>query len=293
MAFIKGDPNKNLIPVFDPGNEQKDVILIQGPGIVIENLSDVDTYRFRFSTTDITDLSVTLIAVAKQGGVTKSTNGSPLILIGTVIDEVELSWIYNTAAVEQELTNTGGLDEPVLSAGTLLYEYTAQTIDYPITYPYTNLSFTITGNDGLSQPGSIASDTKSLTFGNNLYVGTVSISLSGDAYATLQGLLDAMTKVVKNSRGYTFYPTANETQRQIIAYPKSWGLGQFRKNVGVGGYDRVVLVGLNLKLETEMSELDVESDIMVTNSQGATEAYYVYQSHNLFVADSVTPTILS
>lgn len=267
----------NMIPVTGGYTTQKEVILVEGPGIAIQDQSDATKYKFRISTTVIETLSVTLTLVAKAASVTKTNP----ILQGTVIDELNLSWVYNNPIVSQTLTSP--LADPILTEVEVDYDYTGQNIT-------TGISLTIQGNDGLAQPGSIASDTKSITFGNYMYIG-VGASQILEAYSGLEAFIEAMTPEIKTTRNKTFYPTADQYEYQFVAYPKAWGLGTFQKNVGPGGFLRLKKVGPILKAELGIG--DVETDIMITNSAGHTEAYYVYQSEQDWISDNVTPTTLS
>jgi hypothetical protein len=269
----------NMIPVTGGVTEQKDVVLVQGPGILIQDQSDANTYKFRFSTVEITPLSVDLTLVAKAVGVTKT---SP-ILKGTVIDELNLSWVYNTSVVSQTLTNTGGLTPPVLGDTDVDYDYTGQTIDE-------DMSVTIEGNDGLAQPGSIASDTASISFGNYMWLGA-GASKAGQATSGLEAFLESLSSVVKTSRVHTYYATGGVNEKHFVAYPKAYGLGTFTKGIFTGGYWRLKNVAGTLKVTLGMG--DVETDIIITNSEGHAEAYYVYETEYDNQADAVTSFTIS
>jgi hypothetical protein len=268
-----------MIPVTGGPSGQKDVVLVQGPGILIEDLSDANKYKFKFSTKEVVALTVALTLIAKAAGVTKS---SP-ILKGTVIDELNLTWVYNASIVSQTLSNTGGLAAPSLGNNDFSYNYTGQNIT-------SGLSLTIQGNDGLSQPGSIASDTESISFGNYMLLGAGTSKIN-QATSGLEAFLEAMTPVIKTSRTHTYFATGGVNQKHFVAYPKAFGLGTFTKGIFTGGYIRLKNVAGTLKAELGIG--DVESDIIITNSAGYAEAYYVYESEYDNQNDPVTSFTIS
>jgi hypothetical protein len=272
-------PNKNIIPVYEPpgggtGDGGKKVELIPSDNIGINDLSDADTYRFQPYYVAGTPLTVELTLVAKAGGVVKT---SP-ILKGTTIDTLELDWVYNKTISSQSLSNTGGLVPPTLAASVRSYDYTGQTIT-------ANMSVTIQGNDG-SGP---KSDSKSIAFGNYIYTGH-GLSKLGSAASTLQAFITAMTATVKTSRAHTYFATGGENEKHFVAIPKVFGLATFTKAPFVGGYVRLKNVGGTLLADAGE---DPETDILLTNSLGFEEAYYVYESLIDNQADAVTPFVIS
>lgn len=274
-----GTPNAFPI-VDDPGSgSQKSTIIIAGPSIAVEDLSDADAYRFRVSYEPYTALSVTLTLVAKEVGVIKTNP----VLKGTVIDAVELDWSYNKAVISQELSNTGGLIEPTLGINDVSHDYTSQTIT-------TNTTFTISGNDGNGQPGSLGSDAKSITFGNNMILGNTTnfnLLLLADFLTAISGF----SKIIKTARAHSYFATGGANQHHYVIYPKIWGLGIFTKGIFTGGYVRLKNVAGTLK--QELSGGDVELDINITNEEGYVEAYYIYMSLYDNQEDAVTPFVLS
>lgn len=269
----------NFIPITGGPTTQKDVVLIEGPGIDIQDLSDTNTYKFVISSVEIEALTVDLTLVAKEATIVKS---SP-ILLGTVIDELNLTWVYNKAIVSQTLTNTGGLAEPSLISTDVLYDYTGQNI-------VANLSLTIQGNDGLGQPGSIASDTKSITFGNMMWIGSGTTKINS-ATAGLEAFLESLSGVIKTSRNHTYFATGGVNEKHFVAYPTSFGLGTFTKGIFTGGYIRLKNVGGTLKSVLGIG--DIESPITITNSKGYSENYYVYESEYDNQADNVTSFVIT
>lgn len=270
----------NEFPVVDPeGSGGKPVEILAGPSIGVEDLSDADTYRFRVSYVPYVDLLATLTLIAKEVGVAKSNP----VLKGTVIDAVELDWTYNKEVTSQTLTNTGGLAAPTLGTVERSHDYTSQTITSDIT-------FTISGNDGNGQPGSVDTDVKSITFGNNLILGNTT-NFNLQATASFLTAIAGFTKIVKTARAHTYFATGGVNQHHYVIYPKAWGLGTFTKGIFEGGYIRLKNVAGTLK--QELGGGDVESDINITNEKGHTEAYYVYMSLYDNQEDAVTPFELS
>lgn len=254
----------------------KELELIGGTNIVVTDLSSSAIDRFRIDYSPNTAVDVELTLIAKELTVAKSNP----ILKGTVIDEVELSWTINKAVSAQTLTNGGGLIAPTLAPADRAYEYTEQEIEG-------NITFTLFGEDGL---GSDDSDQASITFGNNFIVGH-DVDLSGGATSILVTAADSMTKTVKTARTQTYYATGGVNQHHYVLYPKAWGLGTFTKGIFTGGYVRLKSVGGTLK--TELSDADVEADILITNEKGYSEAYYVYMSLYDNQEDAVTPFVIS
>lgn len=263
--------------MFSTPSAEKPVIIIAGPGIGVDNNSDADSWRFTISTSEITPLTVQLTLVAKVSGETQSLP----VLKGTVIDEIELSWEYNQEVSTQSLENSGELTEPDLDDETS-YEYTAQSIDEDI-------SFTIEGNTGLGGSGAVASDTKSVQFGNYMFLGH-GTSKIGTSAASLEAFIEGLsTKVIKTSRGHTYFATGGAGQKHFVAYEKSLGLGVFKKSTspGPGGYVRLKNVAGVLKVE--LTDEDVETDITFTNEAGHEASYYIYESLFDFQDDDVNP----
>lgn len=275
-----GNPTKNLIPVFDPpATPGKVVEVLAGPGILVDDLSDADTYRHRVTRVDIVALTAALTLVAKASDVVKSMP----ILKGTVIDEVELSWTYNKDVTAQTLVNTGGLTAPTLVVATRAHAYTGQTIG-------SNITFTVEGNDGEGQSGSIASDAESITFGNYMWFGHGTSKFNTSA-AALEAFIESLsTSTIKTARAHSYFATGGSNEKHFVAYPKAWGIATFTKGIFSGGYVRLKNVAGTLV--SDVGE-GVEIDITFTNSAGHAEAYYIFESIYDNQADAVTPFIIS
>jgi len=270
----------NQIPIAPTNASQKDVKIIAGPGIIVQDTSDLESFRFLVSATNVEALIATLTIIAKEAGVARANP----VLKGTVIDRVELDWAYNKAVTIQSLSNTGGLTSPTLNAADRSYDYVGQVIN-------SNINFTIQGNDGLGLGGSIDSDTQSILFGNEMILGE-GVSKILTPTSGLEAFIDALaTKVVKTSRSHTYFATGGAGQKHFVAYPKSFGLGTFEKLGFPGGYIRLKNVAGTLKANLDIS--DTETDILFTNPKGFQEAYYVYESLYDNQNDPVNPFTLS
>ena len=271
-----GDPNKNLIPVFSAPDSDKAVQIVAGAGIAVADIGDANTYRFQVTAVPYTPLQTSLTLVAKVSGIIKTM---PL-LKGTLIDRFELTFAYNKAIASQTLTNTAGLTPPTLVPVDTGYTYVSQSIG-------SNMSFTLTANDGAGQTGSIASDVENVTFGNNIWIGK-GPSKIGAASSGMQAFLQSLASGnVQTSRGTQYFATGGVNEKSFIAYPKAWGLGTFTKGIFAGGYIRLMVVGAT------MATSGTESDLVITNAAGFSEAYYVYESLYDNQNDAVTPFVIS
>lgn len=272
MLNTTGDPNKNVIPVFE-SSTQKDVLVTEGTGIQVDNLSSANQFKFRVSVESFTDLVATLGLIAKAAGVTKSNP----VLKGTVIDEINLTMGYNKAVVSQTLTNNGGLLAPALAADDESYDYTEQAVE-------DDIAFTLTGNDGEGQSGSIDSDVKSITFGNMMWLG-YGATKEGASASGMEAFIESLqTSVLKSARAHTYFATGGANQHHFVAYPKAWGLATFFKAPFFGGYVRLKNIAGTMLSESE----DTETDVLITNSAGYQEAYYIFQTTYDNQADAVT-----
>jgi hypothetical protein len=250
--------------IIPDGAGAPDVELIAGNSIAIEDQSNSVTKRFKIDYAPYVPLDVNLSLIAKRAGVTKAQP----VLKGTVIDVIELDWTKNKSLASQTLVNSGALLTPTLLPTDLSYDYSAVAVS-------SNITFTLEGNDGLAQAGSIDSSASSLLFGNNLIVG-IGANFLGLATADLVTLANTLTKTVKTARNHTYFATGGVNQHHFVFYPKAWGLGTFTKGIFTGGYVRLLNVSGILK--SELGGGDVESDILITNEEGFQEAYYAYMT---------------
>lgn len=271
----------NQIPVTSSAQQQKGVIIQQAPGVIVQDVSDSDNYRFIIGGENVTALSASLTLVAKSSGVTKTLP----ILKGTTIDEVNLAWTYNKPSVSaQTLTNNGGLVAPTLLLSDRSHDYESQSIT-------SNISFTLTGNDGLGFPGSIDTDIRTIEFGNTLYLGHGSSKILTATSGIASFITSMATKVTKTSRIHTYYATGGENQKHFVAYPAAYGMATFTKGPFSGGYVRLKnVLGV---LKSTLDPGDTELSISITNSLGYSESYYIYESLVDNQEDPVTPFIIS
>lgn len=271
---------ENVFPLVSQIPAEKSSIVIAGPGIDVDDLSDTASWRYRVSRADFVALSVVLTLVAKELSVVRT---SP-ILKGTIIDRLELTWVYNKAIATQQLTNTLGLSEPSLGLSDIAYTYTSQIIGGDI-------SLTITGNDDLGLPGSTAQDTKSILFGDLMWLGYGASQENVSASAIETFIEGLQTHNTVSSRVTSYFATGLANQKHFVAYPKAYGLGLFTKGIFTGGYVRLKKVGTIIK--STLGDSDIESDIIFTNSKGYSQAYYIYESLFDNQEDNITPFIIS
>jgi len=271
-----GDPNGDEAIYTPPEVPQKDVIILPGFRINVTDLSDSATWKYLIDYAPYTALSVALTLQAYEG-VTLKTNP---VLDGTVIDRVFLQWAYNKSVASQQLTNNGGILPPTLVPSDTEYDYTGQTIESAI-------AFTIQGNDGAGESGSVANDTKSITFGNyrtwgvgdrsDLYTAATFKTFLEDLIAN-SGTKELTTVRLKNALDGEGDPG----EYMYYLYPKSWGYARFFQYNNEGGWVRVYKDS-NGDLQTVSpgveSEQVGEQEILVSN--GLVErAMRVYRSLN-------------
>ena len=270
------------VPIYVPpftGND-KDVEILAGQDILVENLSDNDTWRYRVSYNPYIALSVDLAMSVYSGNVLQSMP----VLKGKVIDRVALSWSYNKAIASQYVTHQG-TDTDVPNTETS-YEYSTLSIT-------DNDQFSITGNDGSGQTGGIATDSASITFGNYQIWGDYTSMLnrpSSEINSMIDGLANKGSQV-KTSRANQIYATGETNRYFLIIYPASWGEATFKKGIFEGGFFR--LKSVNGTLLRTIPDGDSEAPINWTNEEGYTEEVYVYQSLYDNTADDSEPIIIS
>lgn len=251
----------DILIIGGGGATSKDFELIAGNDIEVEDQSNSLVERWKIDYVPTLAVDVELTMVAKEGGVAKANP----VLKGTVIDRLELLWTINKNISAQTLINTGGLIAPSLAPEVRDYLYTGQNIQ-------SNINLTLDANDGL---GSSDSDVVSLLFGNNLLVGH-DINRAGTSVGGLVIAAATMAKTIKTARNHVYFATGGSNQHHYVLYPKSFGLGVFTKGIFTGGYVRLKNVAGSLK--TELLGGDVESDIILANEKGFSEAYYAYMS---------------
>lgn len=269
---------------YNPATVGKTAEVLAGVEIAVDDLSDSAVDRFRVNVDLTEQLVVTLTLIPYI-----STNIQTLpILKGNSVDRIKATWVYSEAIVTQNLQNTGGLSVPTLNAADREEDYTGIAVT-------DNISLTITGNTGEGfVPESIGADTKSVTFGNYLAFGA-GVSLGGLSLATVQTYYDSFIGLgnteIRTNRNATVYNIGGQGEKSFIMYPKSWGLASFTKGIWTGGWYRVKNVAGTLKLT--LAGGDTETDIILDNGTGFTEAYYIYETFDDFKGDAITPTILS
>ncbi len=264
-----------FIPSVASSGNGKTTEIIEGSQISVNDISDSLVDRFIVAFDPHIAMTVALTMVPKALTVPQGS----IILFGTVIDEVNLSWVYSKPAdvSAQDLTNDGGLSVPTLTLIAVTYDYTGQNIQ-------ADVQFTITGNDGLGLPESIGTDIKSIAFGNYRGWGKgVRLDSGSEAVATLitfiEGLIaGAGTKELTTTRSKS--PLTGEgvvLEHFYYFFPKAWGFAIFTQNGIPGGMKRLGNVG-GLVTVVPLDAYDGgESDILIDNGLSA-EAFHIYQS---------------
>ena len=274
---VSGESTPIYVP--PPTGYEKSVEILPGEDILVEDLSDNETWRFKVSYNPYTALAVDLAMSAYSGNVLQSMP----VLKGKVVDRVVLGWAYNKAVTSQYVTHQG-VDTDVLNTERT-YEYSALNIT-------ANDQFSITGDDGSGQAGGIATDSVSITFGNYQIWGDYTSMLnrpSSEISSMIDNLANKGSKV-KTSRANQIYATGGANRYFLIIYPASWGEATFKKGIFEGGFFR--LKSVNGTLVRTVPDGESEAPINWTNEEGYTEEVFVYQSLYDNTADDVEPIII-
>lgn len=255
------------------GGAGKTTELIAGDQIGIQDISDALTDRFIVSFVPFVDLTVSLNLTALASGEIKTN----LVLFGTVITQVDLTWTYNKAVVSQSLSNNGDITNPSIEVGDRDATYPSQGIT-------NDVRFTISGDDGEGQPGSTASASQDILFGNYRVWGKGPRYDNGTTpLATLQSFIEGLiaingTKEITTTRVKSGLVGEGGTLEFFYyAYPARFGLATFLQNGIPGGYKRLGNFGGTIQVATFDSIDGGESDINISNGLDS-EPFYVYQS---------------
>ena len=272
-------------PVFytPPSSGGKPTEVIAGDQIMVEDLSDADTYRFRVNYDPHVDLSTDLGTLAPFiAGVSALLNG--LVLFGRTVDRVDLTWTHSKDVTTQSVSSSlPGFDPPVLAPA----ERTKSLTGLAITE---DRSFTITGDDGEAQDGSIDSDTEFVRYGNYVRWGKGADLLNGSS-ASLQALFDGLASSINtNTRARSFFAIGGVAEHEYYLVPARFGEVTFQKGIFVGGFVR--LKNVDGTLYQTLPDGETEDEILINNGY-ASENYYVYMSLYDNQADAVTPIVAS
>lgn len=240
----------------------------------------VDSFTVHYN--PYTNLTTNLTATPYILGVLQSG----LMLFGWLIDEVRLAWSYNKTIAAQALTNDGGLDVPALNVVDRDFTYLNEAI-------IAKLIFTMTGNDGQGQSGSIKTDTAVVDFGNHILWGDYNdmVNQPESEIVNLLTSLQGQSLIISNTKGRSIHATGGVNRYFFYLLPERLGEVIFSKNNFVGGFYRLKLVSGVLK--TELAGGDVETDIVLTNPAGYAEKYYIYQTSQDNQVDPVVPFIIT
>lgn len=254
------------------GSGGKDAEVLPGFSIGVTDLSDVGTDRFKVDWNPYEEITVSLSIISKESTIVKSNP----ILKGTVIDEINTSWVYNPARdadiTVQTIVNTGGTD-PTLTFADRDYDYTGLSVTEDQTV-------TIDGTDGISS----SDDVSSVTFGNYIAIGVTDPSLlTGILPSALQGIYDGLASrtIETTQAGHSFDAFGTSTEYMLIFHPENMGESEFTKGSFTGGYKRIYSVTRsgNPLLVDEVLGGDTVNDIIIDNGKnGFSENHFVYMS---------------
>ena len=272
----------NINNFYNPAVIGKTAEVIAGDQIDVDDLSDALVDRFQVHLDLVTQLTVELTLIAKIATVVHAIP----VLSGLVVDEINSSWAYNGLSINnQGLTNDGGLVVPSLAQAARTYDHTGLTVS-------ADVALTISGNTGGGYtPQSLASDVKSVTFGNYLAYGAAA-SLDGALEASAQtyftNIIGLSQTEVRVDRLSSIYGLGGQNEKFLIFIPKVWGLASFYKNPFAFSMLRVKLANTGY-LRHDLLGGETEQDIILNNGTGFTEAYYIYETFFDKMADAVTP----
>lgn len=272
-------------PVFytASGAGGKPVEILAGSQTKVEDLSDANTFRFRVGHEPHIDLTTDLIGVsAFVAGVNALLNG--FVLFGRIVDRIELTWTHSKDVTSQSVSSSiPGFVPPVLDPLTRLVALTGLAVDQ-------DRSFTITGDDGEGEDGSVDSDTEFVRYGNYVRWGKGLDMLNGLA-SSIQALFDGLTGSVNtNTKAREFFAIGGVNEHEFYMVPARFGEVSFQKGIFVGGFVR--LKNVNGTLVQTLPVGETEDDILINNGF-ASENYYVYMSLYDNQVDAVTPIVAS
>ncbi len=272
-----------IIPPGSGGSGGGNITIVEaGNQISVDDNSypGVDSFKVHYA--PYTALTANISSLPYVGGILQSG----LVLFGKIVDEVITTWSYNKANVAtQALTNDGGFTEPALVPADRDFTHTAIVL-------IVKTIFTITGNDGVGQTGSIASKTATVDFGNIIMWGDYT-DMVGQLEAEIDNLVTSLltqSTIISNTKARSVFATGGQNRNFFYLLPKRLGEVIFSKNNFVGGFYRLKLVSGALK--SVLVGGDVESDIIIVNSAGYSEAYYLYQSSSDDQADAIVPFVI-
>ncbi len=253
--------------------------LISGTDILIENFSSGNDLSHKINYDPFTALVANLTLNGYVGGLVQPS----IILKGKIVDETRAIWTYNKGIISSQTLDEGSgpVAAPVLDRDKTT---TSLTITDDVTY-------TLEGDDGQGEAGSIDSDTASLIFGNEMIWGDYT-NMNGQAVTGVAAFIAALadrTTEIKLNRLNTIYATGLVNRRFFVIYPASWGLATFTKQSFIGGFTRLKNEGGTLTTSIPA----VEIPISWTNAEGHAEDIYIYQSQYDNAEDAVNPIIIT
>lgn len=264
--------------IISSGSDALPVDVRGGVDTEVDDISNQQEQIFVVNHSPYTALSLSLTVVV----LSSSQQLTLPVLKGTTVDQLNLTWSYNKPVSSQNIIDSGPIPDVVLNA--------SQRAINIVTSLTEDATLTLSGDDGAGRTGSVDSETFQIQFGN-YFAHTVTTDLIGLNQNLLQNLYDNAQRTVKRARQGSFFPSSVANQHDLVIYPKSWGLGTFTKGIFEGGFVRLKNVAGELK--SIVGQGETETDIILNNGNGFSEAFYVYQSLIDFQQDTEVPFIIS
>jgi len=275
------NPEIYVPPSGGGGGDVESHVLVQGTDMLIEDFSSGQELNHRISYNPFTALVANLTLGGYVGGLVQPS----IILKGKIVDETRSVWTYNKGVISAQTLDEGAgpVVVPVLDRDKTT---TGLSITGDVTY-------TLEGDDGQGEAGSVDSDTASLLFGNEMiwgdYTNMNGQPVSGVA-AFIAALADRTTQIKRNRlQPSGIYATGLVNRRFFVIYPAAWGLATFTKQSFIGGFTR-----LKNEAGTLVTAIPaVELPISWTNAEGHAEDIYIYQSQYDNTEDAVNPITIT
>jgi len=272
-------PEIYVPPAGGGGGDVESHVLTAGPDILVEDFSAGQELNHRVSYNPFTALVANLTLNGYVGGLVQPS----IILKGKIVDETRAVWTYNKGVISAQTLDEGAgpVVVPVLDRNKTT---TSLSITGDVTY-------TVEGDDGQGEAGSVDSDSASLLFGNEMIWGDYT-NMNGQAVTGVPAFIAALadrTVEIQRNRLNTVYATGLVGRRFFVIYPAAWGLATFTKQSFIGGFTRLKNDAGTLTTAIPA----VETSISWTNAEGHAEDIYIYQSQYDNTEDAVNPIIIT
>lgn len=185
------------------------------------------------------------------------TNDVNLILKGTTISTLNLSWQYNKSIQSHSLNQ--GLTAPAVISGQTLYNLNLTGLNLNSTTTYT-----LTADDLTSDNINPISKSTTVSFGNNIYHGSILID-NTDLYDPIENDIKSLTNIQLSANASSInnieYTNNDVDLYYIVALPASFNFNSFKdsNNPLPGGFEEI-------------------KRLNITNSENFSEEYIVFRS---------------